>query len=325
MLALLPVLAFLATGATAAPIQERNAGWFDDWFSSVFKWEVTTQTQTVNWDVQTQGWGTTISWGFGDPFGTQAATTTASTATSTKSAVTSSAASSVAPKSSSSAAAAAASSSSSSKAATSSSKAAASSSKAAASSSTKAVVVSSSTKAATSTTQAATSVKATPVSVTTTKASTSTTKASSSAAAASTGSLSSDAATLLKLHNDFRAQYGANALTWNPELATYAQNAANTCKYGHTHGPYGENIAAGVGGGYDVTSAFNSWANEACESQLTVQPTSQLTRSFLRLEQPRILRGHRSLHSGMHPQHEVAKTMLIPRSFGSPPLSSDVP
>jgi hypothetical protein len=30
-------------------------------------------------------------------------------------------------------------------------------------------------------------------------------------------------------------------------------------------GPYGENIAAGVGGGYDVTKGFNSWANEACE------------------------------------------------------------
>jgi hypothetical protein len=27
-------------------------------------------------------------------------------------------------------------------------------------------------------------------------------------------------------------------------------------------GPNGENIAAGVGGGYNIEKAFNSWANE---------------------------------------------------------------
>lgn len=28
---------------------------------------------------------------------------------------------------------------------------------------------------------------------------------------------------------------------------------------------YGENLAAGVGGGYSAATGFNSWANEACE------------------------------------------------------------
>ncbi|KAK4689422.1 glioma pathogenesis-related protein 2, partial [Tremellales sp. Uapishka_1] len=65
------------------------------------------------------------------------------------------------------------------------------------------------------------------------------------------------------LHNAFRAQYGAGDVTWNDTMATYAVSAANTCVYKHTGGPYGENIAAGVGGGYNVTSGFNSWANEA--------------------------------------------------------------
>lgn len=31
----------------------------------------------------------------------------------------------------------------------------------------------------------------------------------------------------------------------------------------HSSGPYGENLAGGAGGGYDITSAFNSWASEA--------------------------------------------------------------
>ncbi|WRT69565.1 uncharacterized protein IL334_006553 [Kwoniella shivajii] len=70
---------------------------------------------------------------------------------------------------------------------------------------------------------------------------------------------------LLQLHNAFRAQYGANPVTWNQTLADYATSHATACKFEHTHGPYGENLAAGAGGGYDVTSAFNAWANEASE------------------------------------------------------------
>ncbi|ORX37827.1 CAP domain-containing protein [Kockovaella imperatae] len=67
----------------------------------------------------------------------------------------------------------------------------------------------------------------------------------------------------LNLHNTFRAEYGAGKVTWNTTMAQFAADAANTCNYGHTGGPYGENIAAGVGGGYNITSAFDSWANEA--------------------------------------------------------------
>jgi hypothetical protein len=33
-------------------------------------------------------------------------------------------------------------------------------------------------------------------------------------------------------------------------------------------GPNGENIAAGVGGGYNIEKAFNSWANEDGECAL---------------------------------------------------------
>jgi hypothetical protein len=59
---------------------------------------------------------------------------------------------------------------------------------------------------------------------------------------------------------------GASAVTWNDTLAAYAQADASTCVYGHTNGPYGENIAAiGGSGSLDLTSDFNMWANEAAQ------------------------------------------------------------
>jgi hypothetical protein len=66
---------------------------------------------------------------------------------------------------------------------------------------------------------------------------------------------SADADGLVKLHSDFRAQYGkslllsvsevisykllgAGPVVWNNELAEFAQNAANTCNYSHTYVPF---------------------------------------------------------------------------------------
>ncbi|ODN81607.1 hypothetical protein L202_02016 [Cryptococcus amylolentus CBS 6039] len=89
-----------------------------------------------------------------------------------------------------------------------------------------------------------------------------------SAEASSTGSssgLSTDAQTLVDLYNAFRAQYGAGNVTWNDDLASYAATAAAKCDMQHTGGPYGENLASGVGGGYDITAGFQSWADEACK------------------------------------------------------------
>ncbi|WVQ73088.1 hypothetical protein IAR50_002651 [Cryptococcus sp. DSM 104548] len=90
-----------------------------------------------------------------------------------------------------------------------------------------------------------------------------------SAQASSTGSpsgLSTDAQTLVDLHNALRAQYSAGNETWNDDLASYAATAATTCDFEHTGGPYGENLAAGVGDDYDVTAGFQSWADEAYKS-----------------------------------------------------------
>lgn len=95
--------------------------------------------------------------------------------------------------------------------------------------------------------------------------STSTTASTASSAAPSSGGSAPNNAIggMLKLHDDFRAHYGAGAMTWSTELADYAQKVANTCVFEHSHGPYGENLAVGVGGGYNVERAFKSWADEA--------------------------------------------------------------
>lgn len=76
----------------------------------------------------------------------------------------------------------------------------------------------------------------------------------------------SDIGQYLSAHNRFRAQHGADPLTWNTELASKAQEWANKCVFQHSHGAlghYGENLAAGTGADYDITAAVKSWTDEA--------------------------------------------------------------
>ncbi|KAE8538833.1 hypothetical protein D1P53_005198 [Cryptococcus gattii VGV] len=81
-----------------------------------------------------------------------------------------------------------------------------------------------------------------------TPSSSSAVSAASSTAAAPTNSssstASSDSQTFLHLHNEFRTLYAvdADAVTWNDTLASYASEAASSCKFAHTGGPYGENL-----------------------------------------------------------------------------------
>ncbi|WVR08173.1 hypothetical protein IAU60_005219 [Kwoniella sp. DSM 27419] len=91
----------------------------------------------------------------------------------------------------------------------------------------------------------------------------------SAAPAATTGSSStgdgdSDSATFVDFHNQARAKYGAGPVTWNDELATYARQHASVCgSMTHTGGPYGENLAAGTAGAYDVNALQTMWMSEA--------------------------------------------------------------
>jgi len=90
-------------------------------------------------------------------------------------------------------------------------------------------------------------------------------KSVSSASTSGSGDVSStDINDYLSDHNTLRAAHGAAPLTWNNTLSAYAQNWANGCQFVHSHGPYGENLAAGTGD-YSIASATGDWASEASQ------------------------------------------------------------
>jgi len=75
--------------------------------------------------------------------------------------------------------------------------------------------------------------------------------------------------TLLERHNYWRAQAGAPALSWSPDLARYAQEwanklARNGCNMQHrSENDFGENLFWGSSyTAYDVADAVDSWAEE---------------------------------------------------------------
>ncbi|CAL5377555.1 unnamed protein product [Camellia sinensis] len=69
----------------------------------------------------------------------------------------------------------------------------------------------------------------------------------------------------LNAHNAARAQVGVGPMTWDNNLATYAQNYANSrmgdCNLIHSGGPYGENLAEGSGS-FTGTDGVNLWVGE---------------------------------------------------------------
>ena len=77
---------------------------------------------------------------------------------------------------------------------------------------------------------------------------------------------------LVRYHNKVRDEVGVGPVKWSPALARFAQEwadeVARTGKIGHRPGEgefaqkYGENIAWGSGGGYDVLTAARSWYEE---------------------------------------------------------------
>jgi len=76
-----------------------------------------------------------------------------------------------------------------------------------------------------------------------------------------------DAQRLVAAHNQYRAKHCAQPLTWSPKLAQVAQQWANTlrdqgCKFGHSGGSYGENLAAGTTGAMDPESVVAMWYDE---------------------------------------------------------------
>nr|BAW35445.1 PR-1-like protein [Sarracenia purpurea subsp. venosa] len=66
-------------------------------------------------------------------------------------------------------------------------------------------------------------------------------------------------------HNAARAQVGVGPISWDNNVAAYAQSYANSrigdCNLVHSGGPYGENLAKGSGS-FTGTAAVNLWIGE---------------------------------------------------------------
>jgi len=92
-------------------------------------------------------------------------------------------------------------------------------------------------------------------------------KPASAPAKPAAAALPADAQALLDAHNRVRAQHCAPALSWSPKLAQVAQQWVTTlrnqgCKFGHSGGSYGENLAAGTAGSLDGQSVTDMWYDE---------------------------------------------------------------
>jgi uncharacterized protein YkwD len=81
---------------------------------------------------------------------------------------------------------------------------------------------------------------------------------------------SSEAQALVDAHNRVRAKHCAGPLTWSSKLAQVAQRWASTlrdkgCKFGHSGGSYGENLAAGSAGLLDPEAVVKMWYDEVAQ------------------------------------------------------------
>ncbi|RAL02445.1 putative extracellular SCP domain protein Pry1 [Aspergillus ibericus CBS 121593] len=65
---------------------------------------------------------------------------------------------------------------------------------------------------------------------------------------------------ILNVTNTYRNAHNASNLTWNTTLTEYAQSWAEQCKWQHSNGPYGENLAFGYP---NTTTSICAWGDES--------------------------------------------------------------
>ncbi|KAI9854221.1 MAG: hypothetical protein M1824_000547 [Vezdaea acicularis] len=81
----------------------------------------------------------------------------------------------------------------------------------------------------------------------------------------------------LASHNFYRAQHNASALTYNDTLAGTGSDWTKGCKWAHSGGPDGENLAAG----YNSTNAsITAWVMEREQYNFAKQGFSEQTGHF---------------------------------------------
>lgn len=66
---------------------------------------------------------------------------------------------------------------------------------------------------------------------------------------------------ILNSTNTYRTQHNASQVLWNATLATFAQTylSSANCKFAHSGGPYGENLALGYA---SARAAVEAWGDE---------------------------------------------------------------
>jgi type II secretory pathway pseudopilin PulG len=64
---------------------------------------------------------------------------------------------------------------------------------------------------------------------------------------------------ILDVTNLYRRQHNASQLSWNDSLAEYAKDWSEDCKFEHSGGPSGENLASGYP---NVTASVEAWGDE---------------------------------------------------------------
>lgn len=88
---------------------------------------------------------------------------------------------------------------------------------------------------------------------------------------------------ILNSTNTYRAEHNASAVSWNNTLATFATDYLSKdtdCKFAHSGGPYGENIAIGYA---TCTTAVEAWGDERKEYDFNKGEFTEQTGHFTQL------------------------------------------
>ncbi|RMY79111.1 hypothetical protein D0863_00254 [Hortaea werneckii] len=87
-------------------------------------------------------------------------------------------------------------------------------------------------------------------------------------------------AAVLNSTNYYRSQHQASNLTWDSALADYAQDYSKNCKWEHSGGEYGENLAQGY---LNPTIAIDAWAGEEADYNYNKPKFQESTGHFTQL------------------------------------------
>lgn len=107
------------------------------------------------------------------------------------------------------------------------------------------------------------------------------------------------AAQWVDAHNRLRGKHCAAPLSWSAKLAAVAQRWANAlrdrgCMFGHSGGPFGENLAAGTIGTLDPATVVQMWYDEVAQYRFPDGGFSMKTGHFTQV----VWRGSRRVGCG---------------------------